>query len=185
MPDSVCLQQFAASANPQAHEQGRRSRSSPHVPVISGSPVLRGHRLRRPRPGSGLCRCPVGGWRLRSGSDGVENAAFFGRPSTAARDRAFRKCGGGGGGVRDWALTGAAFGPCVAGEQTLALDLLPSFGPGIVILASKRRRWTCACAYPQVSENRGESRLFSLVSYGAGAVFVYYPCQRLGRSGRD
>ncbi len=63
-PDSVCAQQFAASANPQAHEQGRRSRSSFMCLVIFGSPVLRWHRLRRLRP----TPLPVGGRRLRSGS---------------------------------------------------------------------------------------------------------------------
>ncbi len=37
-PDSVCLQQCAVSANPQAYDQDKRSRSSLHVPVIFGSP---------------------------------------------------------------------------------------------------------------------------------------------------
>jgi hypothetical protein len=68
--------------------------------------------------------------------DGKENVAFFHRPSTAARDGAFPQ-------VR-WvaaaesgtgALTGAAFGPYSTGEQTLMLDLLPSFGPGMLVLA--------------------------------------------------
>ena len=67
-----------------------------------------------------------------------ENIAFFGRPSNATRDGAFPQ-------VR-WvaaaesgtgALTGAAFGPYTAGEQTLALDLLPSFGPGMLVLADR------------------------------------------------
>jgi hypothetical protein len=66
------------------------------------------------------------------------NAAFFRRPSNASRDGAFPQ-------VR-WvaaaesgtgALTGAAFGPYTAGEQTLALDLLPSFGPGMLVLADR------------------------------------------------
>jgi hypothetical protein len=35
------------------------------------------------------------------------------------------------------ALTGAAFGPYTTGEQTLALDLLPSFGPGMLVLADR------------------------------------------------
>jgi hypothetical protein len=70
--------------------------------------------------------------------DSAENAAFFGRPSTASRDGAFPQ-------VR-WlaaaesgtgALTGAAFGPYGTGEQTLALDLLPSFGPGMLVLADR------------------------------------------------
>jgi hypothetical protein len=70
--------------------------------------------------------------------DSPENAAFFGRPSNASRDGAFPQ-------VR-WvaaaesgtgALTGAAFGPYTTGEQTLALDLLPSFGPGMLALADR------------------------------------------------
>ena len=70
--------------------------------------------------------------------DTPENAAFFRRPSNASRDGAFPQ-------VR-WvaaaesgtgALTGAAFGPYTAGEQTLALDLLPSFGPGMLVLADR------------------------------------------------
>ena len=32
----------------------------------------------------------------------------------------------------------------------------------------------------RVSEIRGESRLFRLVSMVAGVVLAYYPCQRLG-----
>jgi hypothetical protein len=67
-----------------------------------------------------------------------ENIAFFGRPLQRRQDGAFPQ-------VR-WvaaaesgtgALTGAAFGPYTAGEQTLALDLLPSFGPGMVVLADR------------------------------------------------
>ena len=70
--------------------------------------------------------------------DTPENAAFFGRPSSAVRDGAFPQ-------VR-WvaaaesgtgALTGAAFGRYTAGEQALALDLLPSFRPGMVVLADR------------------------------------------------
>jgi hypothetical protein len=48
---------IAASANPQAHEQGKRLRSSPYVPVIFGSPISHWHRLRCLRTGSGLRRC--------------------------------------------------------------------------------------------------------------------------------
>jgi hypothetical protein len=70
--------------------------------------------------------------------DSEENGAFFGRPSTAGRAGAFPQ-------VR-WvtaaesgtgALTGAAFGPYATGEQTLALDLLPCFGPGMLVLADR------------------------------------------------
>jgi Insertion element 4 transposase N-terminal/Transposase DDE domain len=80
--------------------------------------------------------------------DSAENAAFFGRPSTASRDGAFPQ-------VR-WlaaaesgtgALTGAAFGPYGTGEQTLALDLLPSFGPGMLVLADRNfLSWSLARA---------------------------------------
>jgi len=70
--------------------------------------------------------------------DTPQNAAFFGRPSNAVRDGAFPQA--------RWvaaaesgtgALTGAAFGPYTSGEQTLALDLLPSFGPGMLVLADR------------------------------------------------
>ncbi len=70
--------------------------------------------------------------------DTPENAAFFGRPSNAVRDGTFPQ-------VR-WvaaaesgtgALTGAAFGPYTTGEQSLALDLLPSFGPGMLVMADR------------------------------------------------
>ncbi len=70
--------------------------------------------------------------------DTPENDAFFRRPPDTARNEAFPQ-------VR-WvaaaesgtgALTGAAFGPYTAGEQTLALDLLPSFGPGMLVLAGR------------------------------------------------
>jgi hypothetical protein len=80
--------------------------------------------------------------------DSAENAVFFGRPSTAGRDGAFPQ-------VR-WvaaaesgtgALTGAAFGPYGTGEQTLALDLLPSFGPGMLVLADRNfLSWSLARA---------------------------------------
>jgi hypothetical protein len=70
--------------------------------------------------------------------DEEENNAFFGRPSNQFQDRAFPQ-------VR-WvaaaesgtgALVGAAFGPYTRGEQSLALDLLPGFGPGMLILADR------------------------------------------------
>jgi hypothetical protein len=35
------------------------------------------------------------------------------------------------------ALTGAAFGPYTTGEQTLAVDLLPAFKPGMLVLADR------------------------------------------------
>jgi hypothetical protein len=67
-----------------------------------------------------------------------ENDEYFGRPSNATRDGAFPQ-------VR-WlaaaesgtgALVGATFGPYTVGEQTLALDLLPAFGPGMLVLADR------------------------------------------------
>src|SRR6266704_1936507 len=70
--------------------------------------------------------------------DTPQNAAFFRRPSNATRAGAFPQ-------VR-WvaaaesgtgALTGAALGPYTTGEQTLAVDLLPSFGPGMLVLADR------------------------------------------------
>jgi hypothetical protein len=70
--------------------------------------------------------------------DSDANDAFFGRPSNDKREGAFPQ-------VR-WvaaaesgtgALTGAAFGPYVTAEQTLALDLLSVFGPGMLVLADR------------------------------------------------
>jgi Insertion element 4 transposase N-terminal/Transposase DDE domain len=70
--------------------------------------------------------------------DTAENAAFFGRPGNDTREGAFPQ-------VR-WvaaaesgtgALTGAAFGPYITGEQTLARDLLPAFKPGMLVLADR------------------------------------------------
>ncbi len=67
-----------------------------------------------------------------------DNDAVFARPSTAGRVGAFPQ-------VR-WlvaaesgtgALVGATFGPYTVGEQTLALDLLPVFGPGMLVLADR------------------------------------------------
>jgi Insertion element 4 transposase N-terminal/Transposase DDE domain len=66
------------------------------------------------------------------------NDAHFGRPSNATRAGAFPQ-------VR-WlaaaesgtgALVGATFGRYTVGEQTLARDLLPAFGPGMVVLADR------------------------------------------------
>ena len=80
--------------------------------------------------------------------DSAENAAFFGRPPAASGDGAFPQA--------RWvaaaesgtgALTGAAFGPYGTGEQTLALDLLPSFGPGMLVLADRNfLSWSLARA---------------------------------------
>ena len=56
-------------------------------------------------------------------------------PRAAARDRAFRKCVGAAAEPGTGALTDAAFSRHITSEQTPAPDLLPSFGPGMVILA--------------------------------------------------
>ena len=70
--------------------------------------------------------------------DTAENAAHFHRPCNATRAGAYPQ-------VR-WlvaaesgtgALLGAGFGPYTLGEQTLARDLLPAFGPGMLVLADR------------------------------------------------
>jgi hypothetical protein len=70
--------------------------------------------------------------------DTAGNAEHFGRPSNATRAGAFPQ-------VR-WlaaaesgtgALVGATFGAYTVGEQTLARDLLPAFGEGMVVLADR------------------------------------------------
>jgi hypothetical protein len=70
--------------------------------------------------------------------DSKENDEHFGRPSNAARTGAFPQ-------VR-WlaaaesgtgALVGATLGPYTVGEQTLARDLLPAFGAGMLVLADR------------------------------------------------
>jgi hypothetical protein len=67
-----------------------------------------------------------------------ENEEHFGRPSNATQAGAFPQ-------VR-WlaaaesgtgALVGATFGPYTVGEQTLAGDLLPAFGAGMLVLADR------------------------------------------------
>src|SRR6266571_8508486 len=66
------------------------------------------------------------------------NAAFFRRPCNATQEGAFPQA--------RWvaaaesgtgALTGAATGPYTAGVTSLPLDLLPSFGPGMLVLAGR------------------------------------------------
>ena len=45
-------------------------------------------------------------------------------------------------------LLAAAHGPCTTGEKTLALDLLPALGPGMLVLADRNfiswKLWTAA-----------------------------------------
>ena len=70
--------------------------------------------------------------------DTQDNDTHFGRPANATRAGAFPQ-------VR-WlaaaesgtgALIGATIGPYTVGEQTLALDLLPAFGAGMLVLADR------------------------------------------------
>jgi hypothetical protein len=70
--------------------------------------------------------------------DTKRNDAHFGRPANATRDGAFPQ-------VR-WlvaaesgtgALVGATIGAYTVGEQTLARDLLPAFGPDMLVLADR------------------------------------------------
>lgn len=70
--------------------------------------------------------------------DSAENAEFFHRPSNGTHQGPFPQ-------VR-WvvaaesgtgALLGAGFGPYTSGEQVLARDLLPVFGPGMLVLADR------------------------------------------------
>ena len=70
--------------------------------------------------------------------DSKANDAHFGRPCNATRAGAFPQ-------VR-WlaaaesgtgALVGATIGPYTVGEQTLARDLLPAFGAGMLVLADR------------------------------------------------
>lgn len=70
--------------------------------------------------------------------DTPANDEYFGRPSNATREGAFPQ-------VR-WlaaaesgtgALVGATFGPYTTGEQTLALDLLSVFEPGMLVLTDR------------------------------------------------
>jgi Insertion element 4 transposase N-terminal/Transposase DDE domain len=80
--------------------------------------------------------------------DSGKNAAFFGRPSNQSRDGAFPQA--------RWlaaaesgtgSLLGAVLGRYTDAEQTLALDLLPSFGPGMLVLADRQfLSWSLARA---------------------------------------
>lgn len=96
--------------------------------------------------------------------DTAENAEHFGRPSNATRAGAYPQ-------VR-WvvaaesgtgALAGATFGPYTVGEQTLARDLLPAFGAGMVVLADRN---LCATrrfiAFPAQSGGIGGTFLGSM-----------------------
>ena len=80
--------------------------------------------------------------------DSEKNGAFFGRPSNQSRDGAFPQA--------RWvaaaesgtgSLLGAAIGRYTDGEQTLTLDLLGCFGPGMVVLADRNfLSWSLARA---------------------------------------
>jgi len=84
--------------------------------------------------------------------DTAENAAFFGRGSNGSdsknpypqlRALALAECG-------TRVLLGAAYGPSSAGEQTLAEDLLPAMGAGMLVLADRNfaswKLWRAAVA---------------------------------------
>ena len=71
--------------------------------------------------------------------DSGKNATFFSLPSNQTRDGAFPQA--------RWlaaaesgtgSLLVAAIGRYTDGEQTLALDLLPCFGPGMLVLADRQ-----------------------------------------------
>ena len=71
--------------------------------------------------------------------DTPENGEFFGRGSNGSatpnpypqlRALALAEAG-------TRALLGAAYGPSSSGEQTLAMDLLPALGPGMLVLADR------------------------------------------------
>ena len=76
-------------------------------------------------------------------ADTPANAAGFGRPGTGRGERAgafpqvrlagLAECG-------THALTAATMGACTAGETTLARDLLPALGEGILVLADRNCR---------------------------------------------
>ncbi len=80
--------------------------------------------------------------------DSEKNGAFFGRPSNQSRDGAFPQA--------RWvaaaesgtgSLLGAAIGRYTDGEQTLTLDLLGCFGPGMLVLADRNfLSWSLARA---------------------------------------
>jgi hypothetical protein len=100
---------------------------------------------------AGLRVATVDGFTLDVPDTG-ENAAFFGRggngsdsanPYPQLRALALAECG-------TRVLLGAAYGPSSSGEQTLAEDLLPAMGEGMLVLADRNfaswRLWRAAAA---------------------------------------
>ena len=137
-PDSVCLRQFTASANPRAHEQRRRSRSSPHLPVIFRSPVLRWLRLRRVR----RTPLPAGGRRLRSGSYRSAGRAAWGTPRSLVGPRPPPGTGPsasavGAAGVRDWGADRRSVRPVYHRRADPGSGPAAVLRPGMVILADR------------------------------------------------
>jgi len=84
--------------------------------------------------------------------DTAENAAFFGRGSNGSDSKnpypQLRALALAEAGTR--VLLGAAYGPSATGEQTLAEDLLPAMGPGMLVLADRNfaswKLWRAATA---------------------------------------
>ncbi len=100
-----------------------------------------------PLAGTGTAGAWYRGWRLMSidgtcldVADTAANEAAFGRPGTGrgagagafpqARLVGLAECG-------THALTAAAVGACTTGETTLAWDLLPALGEGMLVLADR------------------------------------------------
>ncbi|MHB1475307.1 MAG: IS4 family transposase [Dermatophilaceae bacterium] len=100
---------------------------------------------------AGLRVATVDGFTLDLQDTG-ENAQFFGRgangsasgnPYPQLRALALAESG-------TRSLLAAAYGPCTRGEQSLAVDLLPALGPGMLLLADRNflswNLWTKATA---------------------------------------
>lgn len=84
--------------------------------------------------------------------DSAENAEFFGRGGNGSQERnpypQVRALALAESGTR--VLLAATYGPSGTGEQTLAMDLLPAMGPGMLVLADRNfaswKLWRAAAA---------------------------------------
>jgi Insertion element 4 transposase N-terminal/Transposase DDE domain len=100
---------------------------------------------------AGLRVATVDGFTLDL-ADTKENAAFFGRGGNGSESKnpypQLRALALAEAGTR--VLLGAAYGPSGTGEQTLAEDLLPAMGPGMLVLADRNfaswKLWRAAAA---------------------------------------